>query len=441
MVCEMIVTSGGKVKSHRFFEGLMRSHARLIYDDVAAMLEGDADLRQQHEELVPHLENLYALYRAFARRRARRGAIEFETTETRIVFGEGKKIERIEPTERNDAHRLIEECMIAANVAAAKFLAKHKVPTLYRVHDVPKEEKLADLREFLGELGLNLGGGDDPEAGDYAKLLKEVQGRPDAHLIQTVMLRSMNQAVYSPENVGHFGLALEAYAHFTSPIRRYPDLLVHRAIRHVLRGGNAHDFTYGFAEMQTLGEHCSTNERRADEATRDATDWLKCEFMMDKVGETFDGIITGVTSFGFFAELDDIYVEGLVHITSLKNEYYHFDPAHHRLMGERTNKVYRLGDKVHLRVMRVDLDDKKIDFELADDASDDGSAGGGDQGSRRKGRQGGGREPQGGQQGKKAKKSKGRKRGGRGRKKSAAAKSSSPKAEDAKPKTKGRRRR
>jgi ribonuclease R len=368
------------------------------------------------------LENLYALYRAFARRRTRRGAIEFETTETRIVFGEGKKIERIEPTVRNDAHRLIEECMIAANVAAAKFLAKHKMPTLYRVHDVPKEEKLADLREFLGELGLHLPGGDSPEAGDYAKVLREVQNRPDAHLIQTVMLRSMNQAVYSPDNVGHFGLALDAYAHFTSPIRRYPDLLVHRAIRHVLRGGTPHDFTYGFAEMETLGEHCSTNERRADEATRDATDWLKCEYMMDKVGETFDGIITSVTSFGFFAELNDIYVEGLVHITSLKNEYYHFDPAHHRLMGERTHKVYRLGDKVRVRVVRVDLDEKKIDFELADGAA--APAGAAEQ------------QPK----GKKSKKAKGRKRGGRSRK-SAGAKSEQKKTDSGKPKSRGRRRR
>jgi ribonuclease R len=440
MVCEMIVSSGGKVKSHRFFEGLMRSHARLIYDDVAALLEGDADLRQQHEELVPHLENLYALYSAFARRRTRRGAIEFETTETRIVFGEGKKIERIEPTVRNDAHRLIEECMIAANVAAAKYLAKHKMPTLYRVHDVPKEEKLADLREFLAELGLHLAGGDDPQAGDYAKLLREVQGRPDAHLIQTVMLRSMNQAVYSPENVGHFGLALEAYAHFTSPIRRYPDLLVHRAIRHVLRGGTPQDFTYGFAEMETLGEHCSTNERRADEATRDATDWLKCEYMMDKVGETFDGIITGVTSFGFFAELDDIYVEGLVHITSLKNEYYHFDPAHHRLMGERTHKVYRLGDKVRVRVVRVDLDEKKIDFELADGAAEEGPSEGADQRSKGRRKKGGSGEQKASQQGKKSKKAKGRKRGGRSRK-STGAKSEQQQSDSSKPKSRGRRRR
>ena len=364
MVCEMVVTSAGRVKSHRFFEGLMRSHARLTYDKVAAMLEGDAPLREEYAELVPHLENLHALFRAFTQYRRRRGAIEFETTETSIVFGPDKKIERIVPLVRNDAHRLIEECMIAANVSAAQFLAKHKIPTLYRVHACPKEEKIIDLRAFLSELGLDLPGGDKPEAGDYAKLLDSVQERPDAHLIQTVMLRSLNQAVYSPDNVGHFGLALEEYAHFTSPIRRYPDLLVHRAIRHVVRGGKAENFDYGVSHMQTMGEHCSMTERRADEATRDATDWLKCEYMMDKVGETFDGIITSVTSFGIFVELNEIYVEGLVHVTSLKNDYYHFDPASHRLLGERTNQSYRLADKVRVRVVRVDLDDKKIDFEL-----------------------------------------------------------------------------
>jgi ribonuclease R len=390
MVCEMVVSSAGRVKKHRFFEGLMRSHERLTYDKVAAILEGNAKLRQRYEHLVPHLENLHALYRAFARYRRRRGAIEFETTETSIVFGEGKKIERIVPLVRNDAHRLIEECMIAANVSAATFLTKHKMPTLYRVHDTPKEAKLTDLRAFLGELGLDLPGGDKPAAGDYAKLLESVHERPDAHLIQTVMLRSLNQAVYSPDNLGHFGLALEEYAHFTSPIRRYPDLLVHRAIRHVLRGGKPENFDYGVGHMQSLGEHCSMTERRADEATRDATDWLKCEFIMDKVGECFDGIITAVTSFGIFVELDDIYVEGLVHVTSLKNDYYHFDPASHRLLGEHTHQSYRLADKVRVRVVRVDLDDKKIDFELEEQAP----AGGRPEkkaGGKRRGRRGGGK--------------------------------------------------
>jgi ribonuclease R len=367
MVCEMIVDSNGKVKSHRFFEGLMRSHARLIYDQVAAMLDGDVSLRKEFSAVLPHLKDLHKLYRVFDRRRKRRGAIEFETTETTIVFGEGKKIDRIVPLVRNDAHKMIEECMIAANVEAAKFLAANEMPTLYRIHETPKEEKLADLRLFLSELGLDLPGGDKPEAQNYAMLLAAVRDRPDAHLIQTVMLRSMNQAVYSPDNKGHFGLALEEYAHFTSPIRRYPDLLVHRAIRHVLRSGKNSDFHYSLADMHSLGEHCSTNERRADEATRDVTDWLKCEYMMDKVGESFDGIVTSVLGFGLFVELADIYVEGLVHITSLRNDYYHFDSGKHTLTGEHSRKSYRLGDSVRVKVARVDLDDKKIDFEMLDD--------------------------------------------------------------------------
>jgi len=366
MVCEMQVSSSGKVKSHRFFEGLMRSHARLTYDKVAAIIDGHPGLRKTYARQVPHLENLHDLFQVFIKQRKKRGAIEFETTETRIVFGEDKKIERIEPLMRNDAHKMIEECMIAANVEAAKFLTKHKMPTLFRVHDTPKESKLIDLRAFLAELGLDLSGGDKPTAKDYATLLESVRERPDAHLIQTVLLRSMNQAVYQPENLGHFGLSLEEYAHFTSPIRRYPDLLVHRGIRHILRGGKAADFDYAPSDMQNLGERCSMTERRADEATRDATDWLKCEYVMDKVGEVFPGIITSVTGFGLFVELDDIYVEGLVHVTSLTSDYYHFDPAHHIMRGERTGKHYRLGDKIEVRVVRVDLDEKKIDFELAD---------------------------------------------------------------------------
>ncbi len=389
MVCEMIVSSTGKVKSHRFFEGMMRSHARLTYDQVAAMLDGDKTLRKEYAAQLPHLENLHKLYRVFDRCRKRRGAIEFETTETTIVFGEGKKIERIVPLQRNDAHKMIEECMIAANVEAAKFLAANEMPTLYRIHEPPKEEKLTDLRAFLAELGLNLPGGDVPEAQNYSKLLAEVRERPDAHLIQTVMLRSLKQAVYSPENKGHFGLSLNEYAHFTSPIRRYPDLLVHRAIRHTLRSGAAKQasgasrvtrvlkkltgssaaktFHYTHTDMQSLGENCSMTERRADEATRDVTDWLKCEYMMDKVGEDFDGIVTSVLGFGLFVELTNIYVEGLVHITSLRNDYYHFDAAKHTLSGEHSHKVFQLGGKVRVKVARVDLDDKKIDFEMLDD--------------------------------------------------------------------------
>ncbi|MFZ5595031.1 MAG: ribonuclease R [Pseudomonadota bacterium] len=367
LVCEMFIDDEGEITRHRFFEGVMRSAARLIYDDVAAMLAGEEPaLREKHAVLLPHLEELYALYKSLYQARQRRGAIDFETTETRIVFGPERKIDRIVPVVRNDAHRIIEECMIAANVAAARFLLNRKIPAIYRVHPGPTMEKLADLRAFLGEVGLTLRGGEKPEARHYAELLNQVRGRPDHRLLQTVMLRSLGQATYHPENTGHFGLAHEAYTHFTSPIRRYPDLLVHRAIRHAVAGKKAKTFGYSVDDMASFGEHCSTTERRADEATRDAVDWLKCEFMLDKVGEEFDGIISSVTSFGIFVELKEIYVEGLVHVTALKNDYYHFDSVGHRLRGEHTGKVYRLSDPVRIRVMRVDLDNRRIDFDLAE---------------------------------------------------------------------------
>lgn len=367
MVCDMTITPSGKLSKYSFYQAVMRSAARLTYTKVAAMLvDGDKRLRSEYKAVLPHLKDLYGLYKVLLGQRQKRGAIDFDSTETRVVFGEGKKIEKIIPVVRNDAHRLIEECMLMANVATADYLAKGKIPILYRVHEGPKSEKLTALREFLGELGLHLRGGDKPQAGDYAKLLGQVKDRPDAHLIQTVMLRSLSQAVYTPDNQGHFGLSYEAYTHFTSPIRRYPDLLVHRAIRHLVAGQKPKVFRYGTEDMVVLGEHCSMTERRADEATRDALDWLKCEYMMDRVGEEFDGIVSSVTSFGLFVELCDIYVEGLVHITNLKSDYYHFDPVKHRLVGERTRKIYRLADKVRVRVVRVDLDDKKIDFELID---------------------------------------------------------------------------
>ena len=276
--------------------------------------------------------------------------------------------------------------MIAANVAAAKFLKKHKIPALYRVHPGPKPEKVEALRAFLGELGLSLGGGEEPHPKDYTLLLDQVRERPDAHLIQTVLLRSLKQAVYSPEDVGHFGLAHDDYAHYTSPIRRYPDLLVHRAIRHLLRGGKASDFHYSHDEMVVLGEHCSMAERRADEASWDVEGWLKCEFMQDKVGETFDGVITSVTSFGLFVELKDIYVEGLVHVTSLSNDFYHFDPVGHRMTGERGGRVYRMGDPIRVQVARVNLDERKIDFVPAEDEEAVEAPEGGRRGRRRGGK-------------------------------------------------------
>jgi len=362
MTCEMYIDRAGTITRSRFYPGLMRSHARLTYDQVASMLEGDKPLRKQFASVLPHLEDLHALFEVLHQGRVQRGAIDFDTTETRIEFNEEKRVERIVPVVRNDAHRMIEECMLAANVAAARYLLRKKLPALYRIHEGPAEEKLTDLRAFLAELGLSLPGGKKPAAADYAKLLDSVQGRPDRHLIQTVLLRSLSQAVYSAENLGHFGLAFPAYTHFTSPIRRYPDLLVHRAIKHLLTGGTASDFIYSKTDLQALGEHCSSTERKADEATRDALDWLKCEYMMDKVGESFDGIVTSVNSFGVFVELNNIYVDGLVHITALDNDYYHYDPVGHRLTGERTGRVIRLGDPMRIRVAKVNLDERKIDF-------------------------------------------------------------------------------
>jgi ribonuclease R len=365
MVCEMYIGTDGNILRSRFFSGLMRSHARLTYTEVARLLvDGDKTLRRKRRELLPHLEELHALYKVLRRAREDRAAIDFDTQESRIIFGEGKKIEKIVAVVRNDAHRLIEECMLAANMAAARYLARQKIPHLVRIHDGPTLEKLTDLRAFLGRLSLALGGGDKPEPKEYAKLFDQIAGRADEHLIQTVLLRSMAQAVYSPEKKGHFGLALEAYTHFTSPIRRYPDLLVHRAIRHALEGKKKADYRFSDADMVHFGEHCSYTERRADEATRDVVAWLKCEYMQDKLGEEFSGVISAVTPFGFFVELKDIFIEGLVHISNLDKDYFHYDPVGYRLAGERTGKTYRLGDPVQVVVARVDLDERKIDLEL-----------------------------------------------------------------------------
>jgi ribonuclease R len=366
MTCELYVSREGTVTRSRFFEAVMRSHARFTYGQVAAMiLHGDPALCGRFSQLLPHLHELYALYHALRGARAARGAIDFDTTETYFEFNHEGRIAAIRPLVRNDAHRIIEECMLVANVAAARLFERKKMPALYRIHETPKEEKLTDLRELLAELALSLPGGKRPTAKDYANLLDRVKDRPDRHLIETVLLRSMQQAMYSPDNVGHFGLAYPAYTHFTSPIRRYPDLIVHRAIKHLLAGGTGADFDYSNPDLQSIAEHCSGTERRADEATRDAESWLKCEYMTDKIGEEFDGTISGVNSFGVFVELDDIYVDGLVHITALDNDYYHFDPVGHRLTGERTGMVYRLGDRVRVQLVAVNLDERKIDFVLA----------------------------------------------------------------------------
>jgi len=369
MACEMQIDASGEIRRSRFFPAVMRSHARLTYDEVAAILvDCEPGIRARHSQLVPHLERLHALYKVLRQAREDRGAIDFDTVETRIVFDDLGKIDRILPVERNEAHLLIEECMLAANVSAARLLLRKRIPALFRVHEGPPVEKITELREFLGELGLSLPGREQPTAKDYSALLSQIEGRPDAHLIQTVLLRSLAQARYSAQNTGHFGLGFPAYTHFTSPIRRYPDLVVHRAIKHLLTGAKADSFEHSAPELQTLGEHCSTTERRADEATRDAVAWLKCEYMLDRVGEELSGIISGVSSFGLFVELDGIYVDGLLHITSLDNDYYHFDPVGRRLTGERSGRVYRLGDPIRVRVAQVNLDERKIDFVLPDES-------------------------------------------------------------------------
>ena len=365
MVCDMQISHKGILQNYKFYPAVMYSHARLTYTKVGAILEHqDKALSKKYADLLPHLNDLYAMYKAMRKQRSKRGAIDFETTEVRIVFGEERKIDRIVPVFRNDAHKIIEECMITANVATARFLLENNMPALYRVHEGPTIEKLEDLRKFLSEFGLQVSGGDKPTAKDYACLVNEIKERPDFHLIQTVLLRSLRQAVYSPDNIGHFGLAYDAYAHFTSPIRRYPDLLVHRAIKHVLSKKSVGSFQYDHKDMVHFGDLCSQNERRADEATRDVNDWLKCEFMMDKIGNEYSGTIITVTGFGLFVELNDIFVEGLVHVSGLKNDYYHFDPVKHRLIGEHSNTIYMLGGEVKIRVARVDLDERKIDFDM-----------------------------------------------------------------------------
>ncbi|MCK8516128.1 ribonuclease R [Methylonatrum kenyense] len=365
MVCEMLISKSGEIRRSRFFRGVMRSHARTLYDVVARVVaDRDEEMRSRYKALLPQLDNLYQLFLALRKARERRGAIDFDSTETQILFDPEGGIEDIVPTERNDAHKLVEECMLAANMATARFLRRHRIPTLFRIHEGPDGDRLDNLRLFLSGVGLSLGGGDTPQAADYARLMEQIKSRPDRALIQTIMLRSLQQAVYHPDNAGHFGLAMQEYAHFTSPIRRYPDLLVHRAIGHVLDGGKASDFPILKDEMLSLGEHCSMTERRADEATRDAVMIMKCHYMRNQVGEAFDGVVTGVTGFGIFVELDDVYVDGLVHVTSLDNDFFHFDPVNHRLSGERSGITYSLTDRVRVQLAKVDPDERKIDLEL-----------------------------------------------------------------------------
>ena len=413
MVCDMAIAANGVIKHYRFYPAVMRSHARLTYDEVAAALYGEkSGATGRPAALLPQLENLDALYRVLVKARVARGAIDFETVETRMIFDDQGKIARIVPAPRNDAHRIIEECMLAANVCASDFLHEHEHAALYRVHEGPTPEKLEKLRQFLKEFGLQLTGGDEPRAKDYAKLLEKVKTRPDRQLLQTVMLRSLQQAVYSPDNVGHFGLAYGSYTHFTSPIRRYPDLLVHRAIKAVLQG-EKYQPTSGIRDQSPragaspraavlpgagetagnwdeIGIHCSQTERRADEATRDVESWLKCYYMQDRIGEVFDGSVSAVTSFGIFVALDDVFIEGLVHISDLGSDYFHYDDARHQLVGERSGKRYRLADRVRVQLVRVDMESSKIDFRLVEEnegKKSDGKKSGG-QDSGRKARRG-----------------------------------------------------
>jgi ribonuclease R len=351
------------------------------------------------------------VFRALFAARQRRGAIDLESTETKVVFGADRKIERIVPVTRNRAHRIIEECMIAANIEAAKFVIKHERPAPHRVHQQPDVMKVQLLREFLAERGFVLGGGDKPRPKDYAKLLERAKGRPDYGLIQTVALRSLMQARYSAEPTGHFGLALDHYAHFTSPIRRYPDLLLHRAIKNILHRRKPHELPAA-ADIEAHSLHCSTTERRADEATRDVLTWLKCEYMRHRLGESYVGVVTAATSFGLFVELEGLYIEGLVHISSLKNDYYVHEPSQHRLRGERTGRVYGIGQKLRVKVVRVNLDERKIDLEPLEELG--GAPRGADRGPRRE-RDGDGERSRGG-----GKRGQGRPRGkprggGRGR--------------------------
>ena len=353
MVCDMAIAPDGKVTRYEFYPAVFRSRARLTYTGVwDSLSRGNSSTE---------LKALYDVYKALAQERSRRGAIDFETVETKMVFDDKGKILRIVPEPRNEAHRLIEECMLAANVCAGNFLSQRKHPVLYRVHDVPAAEKVAALRDFLAELGLVLPGGEKPAPKDYAQILEKIKARPDFLLLQTILLRSLKQAVYTPENLGHFGLAFDAYVHFTSPIRRYPDLLVHRAIKALLS-----DQKYSGINWEEVGRHCSETERRADEASRDVENWLKCYYMQDHVGGTFEGRVTGVTSFGLFVMLDDYFVDGLVHISELGRDYFRFEPTRHMLLGERTGKRYRLADRLKVKLVRVDLETRKIDLVPAD---------------------------------------------------------------------------
>ena len=362
MVCDMQINSEGMVTSYEFYPAVINSKARLTYTLVNDILYNNNQAASKgHEAIIADLENLKKVYERLFSQRAKRGAIEFDSVETSIVFDENGKINYIHPVKRNEAHRIIEECMLAANVSAANYLLSDKVQGIFRNHETPKDEKLENLRSFIAEFGLYMGGGDKPTSKHFTELLEKIESRPDSHLLQTIVLRSMQQAVYSANNKGHFGLAYEAYTHFTSPIRRYPDLIVHRLIKNKLLKTKAE-----VKNISETAEHCSMTERRADEASRDVQDWLKCYFMQDKIGQVFEGTISSVTGFGLFVDLDNIYIEALVHVTELGNDYFTYDKSKHAMVGERSHKTFRLGDRIRVKVMRVDMDSSRIDLSLAD---------------------------------------------------------------------------
>ncbi|MBS1270495.1 MAG: Ribonuclease R [Gammaproteobacteria bacterium] len=366
--CIMQIGASGEMLEYRFEPGVMRSRARLTYAQVAAaLLRRDREESDELMDLLPHLRDLHTLTRVLNRRRVENGTLELELPETRILFDEEKKIQRIEPVQRNDAHRLIEECMLAANLCAADFLSQSKGPGIYRVHEKPDGEKIEDARAFISEFGLSLGGGKEPTPKDFARIIEQCRGEPFSHIVQVTLLRSLKQAEYDVELSGHFALGFDRYTHFTSPIRRYPDLMVHRSIKHKIGRIKTMDMDHG--GLGRIAEHCSVTERRADEATRDVIQWLKAEFMMDRVGEVFDGVVSGVAEFGVFVELSDLYVEGLVHVTALGEDYFHYDPRGRRLTGEHSGVVFQIGEQVRVRVVRVDIDQAKIDFELVDENS------------------------------------------------------------------------
>ncbi len=366
MICDMNLSADGKVTRSKFYEGLMRSAARLTYSQVNGLLSNES-VDEVPKDLHKPLKNLHGLYKAMARARRRRGAIELDIPQSRIELDDNGAVKGIQSVARNDAHRLIEECMIAANVQAAKFLRRHRIAGLYRIHARPDPDRFDDLRQFLVSLGLKVPHSEHVEPRQFNQILEQVQGRPDADAISMAMLRSLAHAEYSPKNIGHFGLSLDAYAHFTSPIRRYPDLLVHRALRHIVRGGKAGSYAYKQADMERLGAISSAHERRAEDATREVEAWLRCQYMSDKIGEDYDGVITGVTNFGVFVQLVDLQIDGLVHVTSLLNDYYHFEQREMSLVGERSGTRYGLGDRLRVTVVRVDMESKRIDFRLSGD--------------------------------------------------------------------------